>query len=187
MKIIALLVLAMVAAVCFAYPRQLEEYWLYATQSRPSTVLSYETMSQDWSEEEVKSRMHGIAFRCYDNRPGEYLDQRSCFADVSSHNGVAAMSLAFYFAAGKLNHMTVQVPWWKHRALARSMLAAYGQLTGAQAAPVADVRLVGWQLRSGNAIFMNRDQPLNPLTWSMVMWSSARSCEPNGCFVEQSR
>jgi hypothetical protein len=186
-KIIAFLVLAAVAALFFVYPQQLREYRLYFTESRPTTVLSYETMSQDWSEEEVKAQMQGITLRCYDNRPGEYLDQRSCFADVSSHNGIPAMSLAFYFAAGKLNHMTVQVPWWKHRALARSMLAAYGELTGAQAVPVAGVRLVGWQLRSGNAIFMNRDQPLNPLTWSMVMWSSARSCEPRGCFLAQSQ
>ena len=187
MKVIVFLVLAGVAALCLAYPQQLREYRLYFTEDRPSTVLAYEAVSQEWSEQDLKSKISAASFRCYDNRPGEYLDQRSCFADVSSHNGVPAMSLAFYFAAGKLNHMTVQVPWWKHRALVRSMSAAYGQPTGAQAVPVAGVRLVGWQLRSGNAVFMDRDQPLNPLAWSMVLWSSARSCEPKGCFLPHSQ
>lgn len=183
MKIAVALLLLVVAALFLAFPQHLREYRLYFTQSRPSTVLSYEEMSQDWSEEEVKARLSNATFRCYDNSPGEYLDQRSCFADVSSHNGVSALSLAFYFDGGKLNHMSVQVPWWKHRSLVALMHAAYGEPTGKQSDPVAGVRLVGWQLRSGNAMFLNRDQPLNPLSWSMVLWSSARACKARGCFV----
>jgi len=183
MKLVAAILLLVVAGVFLAFPQQVREYRLYFTQTRPSTVLSYEEMSQDWSEGDVKARLSNAAFRCYDNAPGEYLDQRSCFADVSSHNGVSALSLAFYFAGGKLNHMSVQVPWWKHRSLVSLMRSAYGEPTAKQSRPVAGVRLVGWQLRSGNAMFLNRDQPMNPLSWSMVLWSSERACKAESCFV----
>ena len=183
-KVAIAILLGLLAILFFAFPQHLREYRLYFTETRPRTVLSYEELSQDWSEEQVKSKLQQLQFRCYDNAPGEYLDERSCFADVSSHNGVPAMSLAFYFAKGKLNHMTVQVPWWHHRSLERLMNAAYGRPIAAQFLPVEGVRLAGWKLRSGNAMFMNRDLPFNPLSWSMVLWSSQRACQPKGCFLE---
>ena len=179
--------LTLLAVLFLAFPQHLREYRLYFTQSRPGTVLSYEEMSQEWSEEEVKAKLPSVEFRCYDNGPGEYLDDRSCFGDVSSHNGVAALSLAFYFAKGKLNHMTVQVPWWRAGALENLMLSAYGRPAVVQDEPVQDVRLVGWKLRSGGGVFTNRDMPLNPLSWNMVLWSSQRACELKGCFGQSAQ
>ena len=183
-KLLAAVVLTLVALLFLVFPQHLREYRLYFTEKRPSTVLSFEEMSQDWSEDDVKAKLRHVAFRCYDNKPGEYMDDRTCYVDVSSHNGIPSLSLSFYFARNKLNHMAVQVPWWHQFSLSRLMKSAYGKPTGSQLFPVAGVRLTGWQLRSGSAVFMNRDLPLNPLSWSMVLWSSRRSCEPTGCFVK---
>jgi hypothetical protein len=176
--------LSLIAALFISFPQELSEYRLYFTETRPRTVLSFEEMSQDWSEEDLRARLKHVVFRCHDNRPGEYLDERMCDVDVSSHNGIPALTLTFYFTKNKLNHMAVRVPWWRQLSLSRLMKAAYGEPTGSQSLPIAGVRLSGWQLRSGNAVFMNRDLPINPLSWSMVFWSSERACQPKGCFSQ---
>jgi len=61
MKIAVALVLLVVAALFLAFPQQVREYRLYFTQSRPSTLLSYEEMSQDSSEDEVKARLNHMS------------------------------------------------------------------------------------------------------------------------------
>ena len=97
-----------------SFPEHAREYRLYLTENRPALTLSYGEISQEWTEPQLKERFSNLTLRCYDNRPGEYLDERSCFADIDSHNGTPAMNVAFYLAAGKLNHVGIQVPWWAH-------------------------------------------------------------------------
>lgn len=182
LRLLAAIILVTLAVLCLVFPRHLREYRLYFTEKRPVSVLAFDEMSQDWTEADLKARLPQLAFRCYDNAPGEYLDQRSCFADVDSHNGVPALALAFYFADQRLNHMTVQVPWWHHRTLADALTRSHGPPEAAQAVPVHGVRLAGWKLRGGHAIFMNRDRPGNPLDWSQVLWSSERACSRSPCW-----
>jgi hypothetical protein len=169
------------AGLVMAFPEHAREYRLYLTENRPALTLSYAEISQDWTEPQLRERFSNLTLRCYDNGPGEYLDDRSCFADISSHNGTPAMNVAFHLAAGKVNHVGVQLPWWAHGRQWSQLKSAYGNPLAAQAQPVEGHRLFGWQL-SGGAVFFNRDRPLNPLMWSMVLWSSERACGLRSCF-----
>jgi hypothetical protein len=150
------------AALFLTFPDNAREYWLYLSQDRPSLVLAYDEISQDWTETEIKKRFAQLRFRCYDNRPGEYLDQRSCFADIGDHNGKPAMAVAFYLSQGKVNHVGISVPWWAHGRQASQLRATFGNPYAAQRTEVEGVRLAGWRMPGGHAIFFNRDRPLNP-------------------------
>ncbi len=172
-----------VAALSLAFPDNVREYRLYLTEDRPSLVLSYEDISQDWTEAQIKERFGQLRFRCYDNRPGEHPDDRSCFAGIGAHNGSPAMSVAFYLANGKVNHVGITVPWWAHGRQTAQLVSAYGTPFAAQALPIAGVRLSGWKIPRGHAIFFNRDHSLNPLMWNLVLWSSERACLESGCFA----
>jgi hypothetical protein len=177
-----LLLVLGVTGLIMLFPEHAREYRLYLTENRPALTLGYSEISQEWTEQQLKERFSNLTFRCYDNRPGEYLDERSCFADIDSHNGTPAMNVAFYLAAGKLNHVGIQVPWWAHGKQWSKLKNAYGRPLATQQQPIQGVRLSGWQL-SGGSVFFNRDRPLNPLMWSMVLWSSERACSPRTCFI----
>lgn len=130
-SIILLVVLAAIGLV-FAFPDNAREYGLYFTEKRPSLELTYSKISQEWTETQLRGRFPQLQLKCYDNRPGEYLDDRSCFADIGSHNGSPAMGIAFYLASGKLNHVGVAVPWWAHGRQTRELVRAYGTPLAAQ-------------------------------------------------------
>ena len=176
-----------VAGLFLAFPDNVREYRLYLSEDRPSLILRYEDISDDWTESQIKERFAQLRFRCYDNRPGEYVDDRSCFADIGAHNGSPAMAVAFYLAKGKVNHVGITVPWWAHERQAERLVSAYGKPLAAQALPIAGVRLSGWKMPGRHAIFFSRDRPLNPVMWSLVFWSSERACIKDGCFVERER
>jgi hypothetical protein len=57
-----------------------------------------------------------------------------------------------------------------------------GEPVGAQSLPAAGVRLLGWRLDDGAAVFYNRDRPLNPLERNGIYWVSARHCRASPCF-----
>lgn len=181
--LLAVLVLGLaLTALVLAHPQHAQEYRLYLTQERPDIRLRFTDLSQAWTEADLRQRFPALSFRCYDNRPGEYLDDRSCFADAHSLNGHGAMSLAFYFKDGRLNRAAVNVPWWSHWAALGSLEQGHGDPDVSQPLPHAGVRLHGWRLPDGGALFFNRDLPFNPLEWSAIFWSSARQCEFKPCF-----
>jgi hypothetical protein len=165
------------------YPDNAREYRLYLTESRPDVAFQFSELSEDWTEAELKAHFKPLSFQCDDNRPGEYVDERSCFADIHSFNGHGAMGVAFYFKGKKLNRAAVNVPWWSHWAAQASLERTLGQPHGSQLWPHAWVRLHGWLLPNGSALFYNRDAPLNPLKWSGVYWNSKRHCHVERCFV----
>ena len=152
----------------------------FPDNARPDLQLAYSEVSEDWTEADLRARFPRLHLRCDDNRPGEYLGERSCLADIGTHNGSPAMGAAFYFASGKLNHMGISVPWWAQHMQVRELVRTFGKPHAAQPTPNAGVPLVGWQLPGGAAVFFNRDDLLNPLPWSLL-WSSKRSCEASGC------
>ncbi len=165
-----------------AYPGNLHEYQLYLSETRPELRLRFSDLSQDWTENDLQRQFSQLRWRCYDNRPGEYLDDRSCFADIQALNGVGAMSLAFYFKGGRLNQAAVNVPWWSHWSTYAQLERDYGHPLASQLLPHDWVRLHGWALANSATLFYNRDVPLNPLKWSGIYWRSARECSLHPCF-----
>jgi hypothetical protein len=185
-KLISLAVLA-IALLCAGlvalYPDHVREYRLYLTETRPDLVLPYDEVSQDWSEADLLKRYPDLAFRCYDNRPGEYLGTRSCFVDIQSQNGLPAMSGSFYFDQGRLSDVAINVPWWAHGQTFARLVASNGEPTHSQWWPRDGVRLHGWRLANGSSLFYNRDQPLNPVEWSGIYWKSQRACSKQPCWA----
>jgi hypothetical protein len=159
------------------------EYRLYFTETRPSATIDFAALPQEATERDIRAAHPLLALRCYTNRPGEYLDDRSCFADVSALNGTPALSISFHFASGKLNRMSANIPWWAHRAAYEAITGIHGPPVASQARAVASVRLHGWALPDGGALFYNRDRPLNPLRFNGLLWVSSRQCARQGCLA----
>jgi hypothetical protein len=170
-----------VFVLVFRYPDHVREYHLYLTETRPSLTLDFGEISQDWAEPELRQRFPDLTFRCSDVEPGEGVDQRACMADLQSHNGVPAMFITFYLAAGKVNHVGLSIPWWVHDRKMTQLKAAYGEPDASQALPVGGVRLAGWRLDNGSTIFFEREPSFNPLQWAYVFWSSERACRGGAC------
>lgn len=171
------------AWVRFTYPTEVREFHLHFTTHRPQANFHLGFLSDQWSEEDLRHQLGWLNFQCYANAPGRYLDDRSCFADIRAFNQVTAMSLSFFFAGGQLNRAAVQLPSWHHEEGFHMLMRMLGRPTGAQAKFSAGVRLIGWQLADGAAVYYNRDRPLNPLERNGIFWVSARHCRASPCFA----
>lgn len=165
------------------FPNEIREYRLHFTTERPEAHFHLGFLSDEWTEDDLRKQLGWLQFRCQANRPGQYLDERSCFADIRSYNRVPAMTASFYFAQGKLNRAALQLPSWEHESGLTLLFRMLGRPQGAQARASAGVRLVGWQLDNGGAVYYNRDRPLNPLERNGIFWVSARHCQQHPCFT----
>jgi hypothetical protein len=181
---IALLCIASVAAYLLVHRDNLSEYIAYLTEDRKPVELSFGELSEDWTEEQVKVRFAAVPVQCYANPdPSMVLGDRVCSVGVKANNGVPTFLMSFFFSSGRLSSASYVIPWWAHRQGRNSIVAAYGRPAAAQLLPWAGVRLVGWQLPGGAALFYNRDRPINPLEWNSMFWNSASACAKRGCFT----
>jgi len=182
---LSLLATLLLAAWLFAaFPDHAREYRLYLMEDRAPLILPFDQVSQEWTEDDIKRRFSSLAVRCYDNRPGEYLGTRSCFADIGSFNGHPAMNASFYLTDGRLSDLAINVPWWAHGKAFGGIVEALGLPLSSQDLPYAGVRLHGWKLANGSSLFYNRDRPLNPLEWSGIHWRSERVCQRQRCWAQ---
>lgn len=182
---ILLVVAAAIVVVWFvrAHDGEAEEYRRYLSEDRPAIALGYEELSGDWTERTLKERFPNLNVRCYtDGSHG--LGDRACALDVVSNNGVPTMFISFFFAHGHLNAAAFNVPWWAHGDALDDIVAKYGEPYAAQLLPHSGVRLMGWKLSDGRALFYNRDRDINPLIWNSVFWNSAEHCARNRCFFD---
>lgn len=183
---LALVLLAIVLMLLFAAvtaPAHFHEYRRYLTdKQRPAASFAMQQLSQEWSEAELAKAFPALSFRCSDNRPGEYLDDRSCFADVASHNGTPAMFLSFFFAAGKLERAMVGIPWWAHGSTQRRLVEELGLPLGRTTPdPIDGLQLQGWRLNDGSVVQFNARRPRNPIAFNGLFWQSARACAHKPC------
>lgn len=166
-----------------AYEGEAQQYRLYLTEDRPAITLAYEELSGDWTEQSLKARFPENGISCSaDAPPG--IGDRACALNIVSNNGVPTMYIAFFFAGGRLNAATFNVPWWAHGDALDNIVATYGEPYSAQLLPRGGVRLLGWKLPGGGALFYNRDRDINPLIWNSAFWNSPAFCARNGCFTE---
>lgn len=181
--LILLLFTALLAAFLHFQASNLTEYRLYFTEDRKAATLSLADLSENWTEATLRDQYAGYPVSCHPYQ-GELAVQRACAVYVSSYNGVPALFMSFFFADGHLSQISINVPWWSHGAAYRSLVANFGQPAASQLLPHAGVRLHGWRLRNGSAVFFNRDRPLNPLSWNGIYWRSASSCLKQRCFTK---
>ena len=166
------------------------EYRLYLAGPRQAAVLPWEQLSQDFSRADFQARFAGLPTRCdNESMPGLHsavpVPVLRCSVDLRSLNGVPTMYANFFFVEGRLVRVGTGIPWWSHGTAERRLVADHGPARARQAAPVAGVRLMGWQLRSGDYLFFNVDRGLNPLEFSSVLWTAAASCVPGPCIDER--
>jgi hypothetical protein len=96
-----ILVVLLAALGVIAYDRRgVQEHWLFLTRERTALVLPLHEISQQWQEQSLREHFSGLQLDCYNNLPGQYLGQRSCFADLTSLNGYPAMAIAFHMNGG---------------------------------------------------------------------------------------
>lgn len=182
---ILLAVLAIVTAAWYLqrYLGEAREYWLYFTQDRPAIDLRYEELTGDWTEQSLQARFPNQIIRCYaDSSHG--MGDRACALDVVSNKGVPTLFVAFFFAKGRLNAASFNVPWWAHSDALDYIIANHGEPYAAQEQAYSGVRLIGWKLANGSALFYNRDRDYNPLIWNSVFWNSPEWCARQRCFSD---
>jgi hypothetical protein len=182
LKLFLAIGLSVFAYLCLAYPEHLREYRLYFFEDRKSVDFPYQNFSPLWSESEAKAEFKKLTFRCYKNSPEDTLGQRSCFADIGAFNGISAMSMSLNFSNDRLHAVVVQSPWWVHWFLMRQMRTSFGLPKGYSVSPQSRTKFLGWTVGSGNALFVDSFQPINPLMWNTVLWKAGASCVPTVCF-----
>lgn len=182
-----LLILLAMAAVVFAlwflrsYSSEAAEYQSYLSDDRPAITLRYSELSGSWTEKSLKARFQNMGVRCTSRVPKD-LGDRVCSLKVVSNNGVPTMFVSFFFTGGFLSSTSFNVPWWAHGDALDDIVATIGEPHAAQLFPRSGVRLMGWKLPDGAALFYNRDRSINPMIWSSVFWKSAESCAKRRCF-----
>lgn len=159
----------------------IEEYRLYFTETRKPAKFQFSELSEDWTEKTLRERFYGYPMSCQPYQ-GDLPVDRACGVDVNSHNGVPALFISFFFSAGHLDQAVVNVPWWSHDEAFDTLVATLGQPDASQLLPHKGVRLYGWHLPRGAALFLNRDRPLNLFSWNAIYWSSPSACAQRGCF-----
>lgn len=177
---LATIAVGVVAALLLSQRGNIEEYRLYFTQDRKPATFTFTELSEDWTEKTLQEKFSGFPMTCVPYR-GSLPVQRACGVDVASHNGVPALFVSFFFSAGRLDQAVVNVPWWSHRTAYSSLVTALGQPAASQVFPRDGVRLHGWTLPGGAALFLNRDRPLNLLAWNAIYWRSPSACAATGC------
>lgn len=181
---LAVLACLVVAAGLFSQKRYIKEYQLYFTEERQAASFEFSELSESWTEATLQDKFTGFRMSC-DPYQGNLAADRVCAVDVKSHNGVPALFMSFFFVGGHLDQVSVNVPWWSHGTAQKSLVAALGQPSASQLLPRDGVRLQGWRLANGAALFFNRDYPLNPFFWNAVSWRSAPSCARGACFKDK--
>lgn len=160
------------------------EYWLYFTTDRKPATLDLLSLSEEWTESRLSAEFPGFPIGCYPYQ-GPLRVQRACGVDVKSANGVSTLYMSFFFDQGHLSEVSINVPWWSHKKAYTYLITTLGDPLDSQPRWHAGVRLHGWKLGDGSAVFFNRDRPLNPLRWNAIYWRSASACKRDGCFIDR--
>ena len=179
-----LLILASVAMCGFLLTQRdaIREHQLYFSEDRKNVTFQLADLSEAWTEKTLREKFPGIPLNCSPN-PGQGLGDLACGLDTKSFNGVPALFISFFFTRGHLQQVSINVPWWRHGTGYNYLVSSLGQPTASQLLPYSGIRLHGWSLPSGAAIFYNRDKSINPFSWNAINWRSASSCAAETCFT----
>lgn len=170
-----------IAGLLLSQAGNLKEYRRYFTETRKPVSLDLSALSEEWTESRLKEQFRGHPVKCYPYQ-GPLAVQRACAVEVSSMNGVPTLYMSFFFMGGHLDQVSVNVPWWSHQAAYEHLVTSLGSPLASQFLPRNGVRLHGWRLGNGSAVFLNRDRSINPLDWNAIYWRSATGCKHEACF-----
>lgn len=166
--------IGMLLLICFAWLNLEYIKGAYSSQLGAKYPVSFDIQSlhPEVTENTLRDDAPQLDWRCYDARPGEYaFGERECYADVSHVNQIPAYMVRFGFTKGRLVQAAFYFPAWRHGAVRKQMVEAYGgpQLRNRPGDSVPTA-LDGWPMVSGNAYLEQR--PINPARWTLLMWLS---------------
>ncbi len=176
-----LLVSLAVGALLFTQIDRIVIYKRYLSGNRPAAKIDLYNLGNAWTEQTLRQAFPGIRVSCHQYTETSDAD-RVCALDSGSLNGIPTLYTAFFFSSGKLSHASINVPWWSLADARHVLVSSFGPPTASQRLPHKGVRLEGWQMGNGSALFINRDRPLYPLEWNAVLWNSKSTCRKLGCF-----
>lgn len=177
---VILAVVAIVALLVQPRWRAVEEYRDALLGHRAPTVFKVSELSSEWSEKTVRQRFPDSDLWCGPYRGPMQVD-RACDLKTQAYHELPATRVAFFFKDGQLREAVVHVASWAHADGFHHLVGQFGKPYASQALPVKGVRLHGWRLQDGAAVFYNRDRPGDPLETNAIYWRSAQDCS-SGCF-----
>ncbi len=183
-RVLLLVLLLLAAGVLWLWKTRnppIREYRLYFSEDRKAADLSWDQVSEAWTEAEVRARFSGYPIRCDADYTEAPNITRVCAVDLKSLNGVPTMYVNFLFAGQKLQRVATAVPWWAHSKGLRALTSVHGDPLVTQVKKVAGVRLHGWKLQGGASLFYNRDREANPLFFNSTQWLGPSACAPKLC------
>ena len=183
---IALGICALIAVLLYPQRNALREYRDYFFGGHKGVSFDLAQLSGDWSEGIVRKRFSEHPVWC-GRYEGNLAADRACGVKIKAYDDVPAVYLAFFFNASQLRQVAISLPSWAHGKAYDKLVAQYGSPYASQPLPSAGVRLHGWRLPDGAALFFNRDRPLNPLETNAIYWRSPAECRSGGCFAGDRR
>lgn len=134
-------------------------------QSAPVS-LPWERLTPQMDEAEVKNLV-GRPLICMTGPTS--MGTRTCYASVNTVNGHRALTIAFFFARGRLKTAVVHVPSWAHREARHKLIERYGG--GNLASGGEGIALMRWTVPQGRVDMNSHRSWLNPLDWSAIVWT----------------
>ncbi|MDZ7919679.1 hypothetical protein [Rhodoferax sp.] len=148
----------------------LHMYTTYFREKSPDVSLRIGELSSQMDEAALRQHFEGVPLNCVAET--STLGDRLCYSNIDSADRRAALALLAFLNKGRLAHVVVHVPWWKHGAWLRSLKLKYG--ASQNAGVVGDERgaVLRWNMDNGY-LEMNQSRAFNPLTLSTLFWTAS--------------
>jgi len=170
LQVTLLVLVALLALMMFTQRDKLHVYSAYFRETSPEVQLRLAELSPLMDEAAVRKHFSNVQMSCV-VQAGD-LGDRVCYGSIDRADGLSAMTLALFFKNGKLVRSIVQFPWWSHKSWLRSLKSRYGTPGHGGSMGGGGGPVLRWKTENGT-LEMNRDRSLNPLAWSVMLWTAA--------------
>ena len=157
------------------------EYRLYKSESRKPVRLKLSDVSSIASEADLHRALQGHQVVCQPDWTGVSGAKTACAVYTNSYNGVPAMYLNFIFSEVALVRMGVAIPQEAHEEGFKFLESEFGTPTVTQSTAKAGIRLHGWKLADGAAVFYGRERAKEAFEPSSIQWMPQRGCGGRSC------
>ena len=159
------------------------EVALYHSEKRPDAVLAYAEWAGIRDEADLAAQLPGHKLHCradWTQLPGAH---RTCAIYLKTLNGVPTMYVNFTFSERALMRVSTVIPGEFHGQGLEHLTRTFGAPTVRQARPKAGIRLNGWLLPDGAALFYNRDPAAAEGGVNSIQWLPANGCDGRPCLT----
>ena len=157
---------------------------IHIVNARTHLTLNLSQFRGGQTPQELKKQFPALDLDCVAAKDG--LGDYACFDEhLSSWNGNHAMRVVFWFAQGKLTHVSINIPQAHHEQAKRYLLTSFGKPHGRDRRAEGQSDIVVWEIESGGGLVFNIDPEPTPLMWSMVLWYSPDEVKRMGGLIKR--